>query len=180
MAVNEIFRDLSAHFVKGMMVHDKMADYYDFLSLRGYKRCHEYHFRRESANYRRLHRYYINRYHKLIEEAPVGEPDIIPASWYRYTRNEVDTSTKRSAIKSGVDKWITWETETLNKLQQAYDALCEAGDPAAALFIEDYIQDTECELKAAHRKALELSAVDYDMPYIMQEQKRIHDKYKRK
>ena len=31
MTVEEIFRDLSAHMVKGVMIHEQLADYYDFL-----------------------------------------------------------------------------------------------------------------------------------------------------
>ena len=40
MTVDEIFSKLSGHMIKGLMIHDQMSDYYDFLSLRGYKRCH--------------------------------------------------------------------------------------------------------------------------------------------
>ena len=178
MEVNEIFKTLSAHFIKGMMIHDAMANYYDFLSLRGYKRCHEYHFKKESCSYRKLNRYYLNHYNKLIEEERVDDPNIIPESWYKYSRTDVDMQTKKNAIKSGIQKWVSWERETKEKLQDAYIELLDKNEIATAMFIKKFIKDVDCELKYAERKHLDLMAVDYDMTYIIGEQKVIHDKYK--
>lgn len=180
MTTEEIFAAISAHFVKGMMIHDQMADYYDFLSLRGYKRCHEYHFKKESANYRKLHRYHLNHYHRLIPEQRIDNPEIIPATWYKYTRADVDPSTKRNAVKTGIEKWISWEKETKEKLQQALRDLAENGDEAAVIFIGGFLQDVDCELKHAERKALDLAAAEYNLPYILTEQTKIHDKYKKR
>ena len=180
MTAEETFTALSGHMIKGLMIHDQMADYYDFLSLRGYKRCHEYHYQKEMSGYRRLHRYFINHYGKLIEEKRIEDPEAIPSSWYRYTRKEVDVSTKRTAVKTGIEKWVAWEKEAKALYQQAYQDLMEAKEEAAAIFLQDYIKDVDCELKWAERKALELEAVDYSLGYIMGEQKRLHDKYKRK
>lgn len=178
MAYSEIFSDLSAHFIKGMMVHDQMANYYDFLSLKGYKRCHEYHFKKESCSYRKLNRFFINHYNKLIMEKSVSDPNIIPESWYRYSRDEIDVQTKKNAVKNGLEQWIRWETETLTKLQQAQLDLYDDGEVASALFINKFIKNVECELKDAKKKQIELAAVEYDMSYILGEQKRIHDEYK--
>ena len=152
MAYSEIFSDLSAHFIKGMMVHDQMANYYDFLSLKGYKRCHEYHFKKESCSYRKLNRFFINHYNKLIMEKSVSDPNIIPESWYRYSRDEIDVQTKKNAVKNGLEQWIRWETETLTKLQQAQLDLYDDGEVASALFINKFIKNVECELKDAKKK----------------------------
>ena len=180
MTVNEIFSELSAHMIKALMVHDQFCDYYDFLSLAGYKRSNEYRYKREMCNYRKLHRYYINHFGKLIEEKKIDNPEIIPSSWYRYTRQEVDANTKRTAVKNGIEKWIAWEKETKVLYEQAYHDLMESKEEAAAIFLQDFIQDVDCELKWAERKAIELEAVDYSIAFIIGEQKHIHDKYKRK
>ena len=179
MTVQEIFSELSAHCVRGMMVHDQMADYYDFLSLRGYKRCHEYHFKKESANYRKLHRYYLNHYNGLIGEEQIDNPDIIPPGWYRYTRFDVEPNTKRNAIKDGFSKWVEWEKETKSKLESACNTLYEMSEVSAAMFVKEMLKDVNCELKEAQRKHIELMSVEYDLSYVYAEQKRIHDKYKK-
>lgn len=179
MAYSEVFSELSAHFIKGMMVHDQLAQYYDFLSLRGYKRYHEYQFKHDSCAYRKINRFYINHYNKLITEKPVNDPNIIPESWYRYSREDVDAETKRVAIKNGITEWIKWETATLVKLQQSQLDLYDDGEVASAMFINKFIKDVECELKCAKRMYLDLSAVDFDMCYILDKQTGIHDKYKK-
>ena len=180
MTVDEIFSKLSGHMIKGLMIHDQMSDYYDFLSLRGYKRCHEYHYKKEMCGYRKLHRYFINHYGKLIEEERIEDPEAIPSSWYRYTRKEVDANTKRSAVRAGIDKWVSWEKETKDLYQMAYRELMAINEEAAALLIEEFIRDVDCELKYAERKSLDLESVDYNLAYIIGEQTRLHDKYKRK
>lgn len=179
MTVAEVFRDLSAHLIKGMMIHDQMADYYDFLQLRGYKRCHEYHFKKESAMYRKLHRYYINNYSRLIEEKQIDNPALISPTWYKYKTTEIDAATKQNAVKMGLEMWLSWEAETKAKLEEMSSALYDLSETGAAMFINDMILDVEKEVKCAKRKYIELNSVNYDMPYIYAQQKRLHDKYKR-
>ena len=180
MTVEEIFSKLSSHMIKGLMLHDQMSDYYDFLSLRGYKRCHEYHYKKEMCGYRKLHRYYINHYGRLIEEQKIEDPESIPSTWYRYSRKEVDASTKRSAVRTGIEKWIAWEKETKDLYEMAYRELMKAEEEAAAIFLQEFICNVDCELKYAERKAIDLETVDYNMAYIVGEQTKLHDKYKRK
>ena len=180
MTIDEIFSELSGHMIKGLMIHDQMSDYYDFLSLRGYKRCHEYHYQKEMCDYRKLHRYFINHYGKLIEEKRIDNPEVIPSSWYRYSRTEVDASTKRTAVKNGIEKWVAWEKETQALYQKMHRELTEIKEDATAIFLQDYIKSVDCELKWAERKAIELESVDYSLAFVVGEQTRLHDKYKDK
>ena len=178
MTVEEIFSALSAHFIKGLMFHDQMANYYDFLQLRGYKRCHEYHFKAESCNYRKLNRYYLNHYNKLILESRVDDPKVIPDNWYKYSRIDVDVTTKKNAVATAMSKWVEWETETKETLERMYGELLDLNEISTAIFLQEFIKDVDCELKWAERKQLDLMSVDYDMTYIMEQQKKLHDKYK--
>ena len=180
MTVEEIFGSLSAHMIKGLMIHDQLANYYDFLGLHGFKRCHEYHYRKESASYRELCGYYINHYSKLTPDLPIDNPNTIPESWYRYTRQDVDANTKKKAVKDGLEKWVSWETETKSLYQNMYDELLDIQEVDAAMFIGCLIKDVSHELKHAERKQLCYSAVGYDIGMIVSEQHRLHKKYKKK
>ena len=180
MTVDEIFKNLSSHIVRGVMIHTQLSDYYDFLNLHGYKRCHEWHCKKEMHMMRRLHRYFINHYNRLIEEDAIENPDVIPSSWYRYKRQEVDINTKRSAVKSGIEKWVSWESETKDLYQKMYKELMDLGDVAAAKKICKLVKSTDCELKWAQRKHINLVAADYSMSYILGEQDYLHDWYKDK
>ena len=178
MTVEEIFKGLSAHMIKGIMIHEQLADYYDFLNLHGYKRCHEYHAKCEMKYMRKLHRYFINHYNRLIEEEIIEDPNIIPASWYRYTRQEVDTNTKRNAVKSGIERWVAWEQETKDLYEKMHGELMDLGEVAAANKLSCWIHDVDDELKYAQRKHINLLTSDYDIAYILFEQDALHDKYK--
>lgn len=61
MPVIDVFTKVSDHLIDGMMMHEQMADYYNFLGLEGFKRLHEYHFLCETISMRRIHRYFIDR-----------------------------------------------------------------------------------------------------------------------
>ena len=180
MTVEEVFKKLSSHMVKGVMIHDQLADYYDFLNLHGYKRCHEYHAKCEMHMYRKLHRYFINHYNKLIEEEIIDNPDVIPSSWYRYNRKEVDVNTKKSAVKSGIERWVSWEEETKSLYESIYTELLSIGDISASKFLCCLIEMVDKELKHANRKHIDLNTVDYNINYILGEQSKLHDHYKDK
>ena len=50
MTIDEVFSKLAKHQITGTMVHESFANYYDFLGLKEYKKCHEEHFKREISN----------------------------------------------------------------------------------------------------------------------------------
>lgn len=180
MVVEEIFTKLRNHMLEGMVFHDQMARYYDFLNLHGYKRCHEYHYFEETLSYRKLCRYFMNHYNMFIPYEDMDNPQVIPSGWYRYTRQEVDTGTKRSAVKTGVEKWVKWERETKQLYQDMYMELMTLGEIATAQFLSCFIADVDCELKYAERKHISLESAGYDLPTIIIAQDEIHDKYRAK
>lgn len=180
MTVSEIFAELSAHIVKGLMFHEQMSNYYDFLNLKGYKRCHEYHFFCENIAFRKLTRYYINHYNRLIEMVDFDDPGAIPINWWQYTRQEVSPETKKNAVKDGIVSWVRWEKETKSLYQRAYKELMQIGEVAAAMHVKCLIEDVDCELKHAERRHLDLMSVNYDMMYVVDKQHELHEKYKKK
>ena len=177
MTTEEVFKSISSHMIKGIMLHEQMSDYYDFLNLHGYKRMHEYHMYCEMKAMRKMHRYFINHFNRLIEEEIIENPDIIPSSWYRYTRQEVDVNTKRNAVKAGIEKWVSWEEETKKLYEKMYGELMSNGEVSAAKKIGCIIRDVDCELKWAQRKHINLVTSDYSMSFILGEQEKLHDWY---
>ena len=180
MTVGEIFSQISDRQVTGLMLHEQMADYYDFLNLRGYKRMHEYHYLAESASMRGVHRYYINHFNKLLTAGHPVNPAAIPSSWANYSRFDVDAATKRRAVKDGLAKWREWEAETKKLYEKMYKHLCEMDEIAAAGKVRQLIEDVDQELKCVERMKLELDAVDYDLSVIVPCQTALHDEYAEK
>lgn len=180
MTCEEIFTNLSEHIIKGLMIHEQLANYYHFLNLSGYATCHEYHFMKESKSYRELCKYYITHYDKLIPETQFDNPEVIPESWYQHTRQDVDANTKRNAVKQGLVKWVDWEMKTKKLYSDMYKEVLENGNVDSACFIKDMVKDVSKELKHATSYLLDKEAIDYDMPTIIQEQKCKKEKYKEK
>lgn len=179
MTNEEIFTQIIARMIKGLMVHDQLATYYDFLGLEGYKRCHEYHFLEESKMYRKMCHFYIKEYNLLLPETKFDNPNIIPSSWYGYTRQEVDIKTKQNAVQIGLNEWIKWEGATSTLYQKMYKELISNGEVAAATNLADIICHVKEELHTAEQYQLNKIAINYDMTEIIHEQKFYHNKYKK-
>lgn len=180
MTVSEVFSKIAAHMVEGMMLHDQMADYYDFLGLMGFKRMHEYHFLREAADMRGISRYYLNHYNYLLPSVEVKDPAIVPSGWYKYHRKDIDASTKRQAIRTGMEKWCAWEEATKKLYQESYSTLCDMGEVAAACKVKELVSDVDMELKCADRLHIKLQSVDYDLCTIFLMQDEMHESYREK
>ena len=180
MTVDEIYAELSAHMIKGIMMHEQLANYYDFLGLEGYKRCHEYHYLDETCAYRGLCRYFINHHNKLIPYRDVDDPKVIPDSWFVHVRQDVDANTKKNAVRTGLSTWVNWEKETKQLYERMYKELLDIDEVASAMKIKELICNVDCELKKAERYYLNKEAIGYDIGHIIEEQRYKHDKYNRK
>ncbi len=177
MTVNEIFAKISEHQQAGIEFHFEMADYFDFLSLQGFKRLHEYQFLSESAERRGLHRYYSNHFQKVLKTILPTFEEVIPTNWYNYTRQDVDIETKRKAVKTSFEMWISWEKETLGLYEKCFKELIALDKIVASNKINSLICDVDMELKKAEKLKLELQAVNYDLIYIVELQDKLHKEY---
>lgn len=180
MTIAEIYSAMSNQLIQGMMFHEQMSNYYDFLGLNGYKRCHEYQFLTETNAYRKVNRYYINHHNRLIPDTKVQVSNVIPESWYRYERDEVDVNTKRNAVKSGLQKWIEWEQSTKTLFCTLRQEICMLQEYADLIIIDELIADVDCELKKAQRYMLTKKALDFSIDNIIADQDVMHHKYKKK
>lgn len=166
MAASEIFSKLAAHAIKGLMVHDQLANYYDFLGLDGFRMKHNKHYASESCNYRDIQHYYTENYSGLITLPAIEDPKLIPQSWYKYTKFDVDIQTKRNGVENGLKEWKNWETETLKLYSGIYKDLLNDGQIAAAGFVQGLIDNVNCEIACINDLILKLKFTDYDPVYI--------------
>lgn len=178
--VAEVFAKIKAHMLEGMVMHDEMARYYSFLNLKGYEKCHEYHYAEETKNYRNLCRYYMEHHNTFIPHLPMNQPDVIPEGWRNAKRKDVDKGTKQAGVKAGMSKWVEWEKKTKELFSDMYFSLVEIGEAAAAEEIARYVRDVDDELKCAESKHLTLESIGYDLSTIVSEQDMLYEKYRSK
>lgn len=180
MTVAEIFTKINSHMIEGIMFHDQMAEYYDFLNFHGFKRCHEYHAISEFVERRAVVRYYLNHYNKLIDKGITKDPEVIPVNWRNYARQEIDSNTKKRAIRDGFIRWHDWETETKKLYEQSYEELMKLNEVAAACKIGELVKNVDKELKKVDHKCIEYNSIDYDLSTIYCCQNEMHKKFKKK
>ena len=166
MTIEEIFSGISRHMVEGLMFHSQLSDYFYFLGLNGYGNFHYKRYLQASKSYKKVSKYYLSRYGKLVAEDGFTNPKVIPEAWHRYTREDVNMSTRKTSLASGFEKWIKWERDTKDLYKNMY-AETQTSDPAAAAFILDLVRDVDAELADAEQQWLELKAMDYSMPDVI-------------
>ena len=180
MSPEEIFGQLIAHMLEGMMTHEQLANYFDFLALKGYRRCHEYHYLEETKDHRDIQGYYISHYGRLLPDPRLNITEIIPQSWYSHVRQDVDRATKQEAVQNGLQRWRSWEYETKRLYQSLYGALLSIGEMAAAEKVGGLVADVDEELAEAEQMYLEALSVGFDLTVIMPDQKEKYKEYSKK
>lgn len=178
MTADDVFSRISAHMAQGLMFHDEMADYFDFLGLRGFKKEQEYHFFDEMIARRKYNAYFIEHCNKLVPKMDIQPVFEIPENWYSHVRQDVDDPTKRKSVSDGFSKWVEWETQTKALYAKSIADLCEAGNIAEAIITEALLRDVDNELSNAEAEMIGYEA--YDLTTIMEVQEALHEKYAEK
>ena len=180
MTVEEIFKQLSHRMLSGIMLHSDMVNYYRFLSLDGYAKCHEYRMIEESKGYRKLHKHYLEQYDKLLPEGEVSKGSEIPSEWYSHVRQDVDEGTIKSSVKDGLNKWIKHEEETKKVYEDMAIELRQLGHIKSAIYVEDLVCKVAKELKHAKKYQLNKQIIGYDAQTIEEEQREKFEHYESK
>lgn len=176
----EIFNAIAAHMIKGVEMHNNLIDLFSFLSLKGYAEQQIYQYYSENYNLLQLKQYYISHYYTLPHPEKLEAIEVIPASWLKYARADVDSTTKRQAINKSLNIWLTWEKETKLFLENHYAQLLENKDSAAASFVLQFIEDVTEEIQEVYDKIIELESINYDMIEIVKEQEAYYNQYHKK
>lgn len=180
MTVEEIFNKLISHMEEGVIFHQEMAKAYDFLGLWGFSKCQLYHQYEELQGKMLLEHYYSAHYFKLIQLENFNKPEIIPLTWFKYTTQSVDTTTKRNAIKDLIKKWIDWERATKKLYQELRHEFATIGEYDAAQRLDTYIHDVSHELHNVEKLSIKLESINYDMITIEEWSTDWNKKYKKK
>lgn len=213
-----LYSELINRMKQGVEMHEQLADYYGFLNLPGYQKCHEYQMLCELLTYRKAKDMYMREYNQLVQPASMmsnmnngmtnmtnmansgnnsnngnnssnnyntgnynanynNYANIIPQNWYTHTRYDVDASTKRNAVRDGFKRWIEYEKETKQFLENMVQRLEQANAREASRKLDYLIDHVEKEIEHAEEKMMALENSGYDMNYILQQQEPLKAKY---
>lgn len=205
--LQQLYSELIDRMKQGVEMHEQLADYYGFLNLPGYQKCHEYQMLCELLKYREAKDAFMKEYNQLVPlnmmmngisnmannnnsngmnnmnnngNGNYNYNNVIPQNWYKYTRYDVDSGTKRTAVKDGFQKWITYEKETKQFLTNMAKRLEQADDRESARKLDYLIDHVQKEIETAEEKMMALENSGYDMNYILQQQEPMKAKYAEK
>ena len=178
MNVAEVFEGLLTQQRKAVNFHEQLCVMYNFLSLHGFKRWHEYQAVSESETMRKINKHYIKHHDRLIKLVPVEDAKEIPPDWYNAERNEVTTAIITQYTKRELQAHIQWETESLHNLESYAHRLFDLGEIDDYKFVLGMICDVSKELEKVKRVYYKISTTGFDVVFIQEMQDKIHDKYK--
>lgn len=180
MDCGQLYSVMNKRMTTALMLHAEMSDYFNFMGLHGFKRMHEYQYFKESIGKRKLNRTYLDMHNKFISEKGHEKIDVIPVEWYKHTRMDIDDGILPKYTKMALNTYKQWEEETKELLENICHVILERGKISDYNIMLCYLDDVQCELKKIYRLVEELNGVGYDVLYIVEKQKEIHDCYKEK
>lgn len=203
--LQQLYSELIDRMKQGVEMHEQLADYYGFLNLPGYQKCHEYQMLCELLTYRKAKDAYMKEYNQLVpisnmmngmanmaanngmnnmnngnNNGNYNYREVIPQTWYKYTRYDVDSGTKRTAVKDGFKKWVDYEKDTKQFLTNMVQRLEQQNDRESARKLDYLIDHVQKEIETAEEKMMALENSGYDMNYILQQQEPLKMKYAEK
>ncbi|MEG0282945.1 MAG: hypothetical protein RR662_07200 [Clostridia bacterium] len=176
----EIFKKINNQQISGIMFHNQMIKYYDFLGFRCFKRMHEYYYFKENASNDTINRYVINHLNKIIINADINYYFKIPENWENVNRLSVQNENRKSYLKQGIEKMHEFEIKSKEVYQNAYKELCNLGEVASAKKVMQLVEYVDMELKEVERLYLKLQKIDFDLKVIETFDNEMHDCYKEK
>lgn len=177
----DIFNELIAHEIEGVMLHCDLANMFDFMGLHGFKRQHEFRALEEFAEMRGMNRYAINHLGVMPSGGNVGRTkEIVPNTWKGAKRTDVTESDRKSRVKDLFARWNEWERETKDLYQKRFKDLVNLGMIACANKVNELIVAADKELKLAEREFILYSSVGWEMYFIASKQDELHEEYEKK
>lgn len=186
VSVREILEVINCRQKQALKFHKETSHLFDFLSLRGYKRLHEYRYLLESAENLELNRYAINHHNILLKchcdeiEKQRGKLVVIPEEMFALERCDVTPQQKRDIIRTSFTAYKDWERETKDCLEEYYTQFIDINKGAGSQLVMCMLKSVDHELKRLERICLDLEAVEYNMVYIVACQTEMHDHYQAK
>ena len=211
--LQQLYSELINRMKQGVEMHEQLSDYYGFLNLPGYQKCHEYQMLCELLTYRKAKDTYMKEYNQLVplyntmyglsnmannnqnnqsnmsnnnnnqgmsnmtNNGNYNYKDVIPQTWYKYTRYDVDANTKRNGVRDGFKKWLEYEQDTKQFLTEMEKRLEKMDDRESARKLDYLIDHVQKEIETAEEKMMALENSSYDMNYILQQQEPLKAKY---
>jgi len=169
--------EINNNYHVALAIHRELADVFWFLYLPGFALMHEYQLISENLIQRKLKRYISSTYHvfepdRLPKSANITEPLLLGKN-----RKNLKVEETWRITREVFRIYIDWEEATLKKYEQIAVDIFNNGDISVFNFISEIIKEVKQELVFITDLSIGLSAMDWDMPTIVDQQDTIFERY---
>lgn len=179
MNEKDIFADVLRNVLEGLMFHNQMIMYFDYLGLTGFADLQRQRFKDENQEMVSLQRYYVECYGLIPNEANVEARNYIPPEWWEDDRTLITAERKREFVKFGIETWRDWEVKSKARYSKAYFDLDGVRDAGATERLGILVQHVERELRYVSGLMTKLRGCDYDMIAMVEMDRCVMKDYKR-
>ena len=146
MTVYEIWGKVCSHQVTGLMYHFQFADMFYFLGFDNLGKAQECRYESESAALRENHRFVLKYHNKVAMHKHAEGVDLIPSTWAKHVKSDVDKSTRKNQLANVFDTWLAWETQTRDLYSEMYLEAKKQHAIVDACRLKEMLLDVEEEL----------------------------------
>ena len=165
--MKEVIQKIIVHQAEGIVFHDMMTDYFDFLGLDGFMKLHEHQAVEEACEYREMKEFFMKA------------PSVIPNDWQKHKTTEINAASVRTLTKNAFDLYLKWEKETRELYKECAKALKDECIECYYKILE-LLDDVEKEIRNLEDMIVDLQVSDYDARSITKMQCKLKREFKYK
>lgn len=173
----QLLQEVSDNYQLATVVHRELADLFWFIYMPGYAMQQEFQYLDESCTQRKIKRYTTSTYHVFMPDKLPKSANIIEPLIGGRNRKQLKMQDSWKIIQEAFHIYRDWEGATLKKYEQIASELFSKGEISAFNFVGEIIKDVKAELVFVTDKVIELEAMNWDMPTIVDQQTDIFERY---
>ena len=158
----DVIRVVVNNMIEGIMFHNQMIQYFEYLGLKGFSDLQKIRFEGENKDLVELQRYVIDTYGVVVGETNPDSRSYIPAEWGEELRERIDVDNRKDYVRFGIETWKYWEDKSKKVYGNAYFNLNDLRDAGGSERILKVVEGTEKELHFVYDLMCKLKGSEYD------------------
>ena len=163
--------------LENLMIHDEMANFFNFLNLQGYKRWHENEHLENITKNRLINRFIISKGYLPLNVQNTEQFNIIPAEWHTHNMTEVSGKYTLEVTKQSFKDYLERMLFSKNATEEIAVHFSKHGDLATYKFLSDMVEHFDKDIKYLTRYVSCLNKAE-SVDYIMEKQDKMHDEFR--
>lgn len=167
MTAADIMGTVCDRLVGGTMFHLEHADLCEWIGVPWLYDLHREGYEHDSACLRKMRRMCVRHLGTFATEGRQERSHLLDA--YKQTKKwDVQPDVRKTVVCDAMQDWIDWENGTVTVLTSACNRLSDAGYLLLADKVRAIVKDTSDELASARDMFTRMSAVGFDMTYVLE------------